>query len=70
MPTSTAEVAMTVSEPKTRPLTLSATWPMTSEPTTLTTVEMALEMLYWASVIPRSLTMSGWNRLMQLTKMV
>ncbi len=26
---------------------------MTSEPMTPTTVEMALEMLYWASVIPR-----------------
>lgn len=59
MPARTAEVAITVREPKTRPLTLSATWPMTSEPITLTTVEMALEMLYCASVIPRSLTMSG-----------
>ena len=43
---------------------------MTSEPITLTTVEIALEMLYWASVIPRLLTISGWNRLMQLTKIV
>ena len=59
MPASTAEVAITVSEPNMRPLTLSATWPITSEPTTLTTVEIALEILYWASVIPRSLTMSG-----------
>ena len=70
MPASTAEVAITVSEPNTRPLTLSATWPITSEPTTLTTVEIALEMLYCAREMPRSLTISGWNRLMQLTKIV
>ena len=43
---------------------------MTSDPITLTTVEMALEMLYCAREMPRSLTISGWNRLMQLTKIV
>ena len=43
---------------------------MTSDPITLTTVEIALEMLYCAREIPKSLTMSGWNRLMQLTKIV